>query len=82
MKDIDLTSLNNIDNLLIFKTKIGYVSGNKTEPIKNIFFYNIVEKLFSLVEFIEKKKIQKMIKIGFSRMCFVQKIAIFHIFLI
>ena len=40
MKDIDLTSLNNIDNLLIFKTKIGYVSGNKTEPIKNIFFYN------------------------------------------
>ena len=30
----------NLDNLLIFQTKIGFVSGNKKNPLDSVFFYN------------------------------------------
>jgi HD superfamily phosphohydrolase len=41
--DIDLTLLKNIynnDNYVIFKNKIGFVSGNKKNPIDSILLYN------------------------------------------
>ena len=61
----DFKDLNiDIEDIFIFNTKIGFVSGNKKNPLDNIYFYNtkITNNMYSPIrEPLKKESISKLI---------------------